>query len=103
MGGYFDYQDARLKSEIFGWSDEAWRGRNVLEDRELSEMLFDMLNLLHDYDWYASGDTGESDYLEAKTAFKNKWLKNPRVRVRHVVDTAVEEMRQELYKTYGLE
>lgn len=103
-GGYWNLRDAQLKDEIFGWyQNDTWNGRNVLEDRELSEMLFDMFNLLHDYDWYISGDTGESDYLKAKKVFKDKWLKNPRVRAQRVIDAAVDEFRQEMYKTYGIE
>lgn len=103
-GGCFNYRDAQLKDEIFGWcQNDTWNGRNVLEDRELSEMLYDMFTLLHDYDWYISSDTGEETYLKSKKAFKDKWLKNPRVRVQRVIDTAVEELRQEMYKTYGIE
>lgn len=103
-GGCFNYIDSQLKSEIFGWcSDDTWDGRNVFEDREISEIVFDVLGLIHEYDWYNSGDTGEEKYLKAKAKFKDKWLKNPRVRVKHVIDTAVNEFRQEMYKTYGIE
>lgn len=105
MGGTFNYIDSQLKNELFGWSydNDNWSGRNVFEDREISEIVFDVLSLIHEYDWYNSGDTGEEKYLEAKKNFKDKWLNKPKVRVQHVIDTAVEEMRQELYKTYGIE
>ena len=68
----FDYRDAQFKNDVFGysWSDEGWNGRDVLEDRELSEMLFDLLNLMHDFDWYKSADTGEEDYLKEKAEKK---------------------------------
>ena len=103
-GGTFSYTDSQLKNEMFGYSyDNEWSGRNVLEDRELSEMTFDLLTILHDYDWYCAGDSDEESWLEAKAKFKDKWLKNPKIRVKHVIDTAVEDLRQELYKTYGLE
>lgn len=103
-GGCFNYIDSQLKSEIFGWCpNDTWDGRNVFEDREISELVFDVLNLIHDYDWYACSDTCEETYLKAKAKFKDKWLKNPRVRVQRVIDSAVEELRQELYKTYGIE
>ena len=55
-GGRFDYLDLSLKNEIFGWSEKCY---NVLEDVELSELVWDVLDLLHDYDWYISGDTEE--------------------------------------------
>lgn len=103
-GGHWRFYDAQLKDEIFGWCpNDTWNGRNVLEDKELSEMLYDIFTLLHDYDWYVSGDTSEKTYLEAKKKFKDKWLKNPGIRVQHVIDSAVEELRQEMYKTYGIE
>lgn len=98
-GGHFEYADDRLRYAIFGYGDRYY---NALEDREISELVWDVLNLLHDYDWYASGDTCEETYLKAKIAFKKKWLNNRGVRVRRVVDDAIEEIRKELYKTYNI-
>ena len=98
-GGRFDYTDSRLKSEIFGWSD---RPSNVFEDREISELVWDVLDLVHDFDWYVSGDTCEETYLKAKSEFKKKWFDNRGVRVRRIVDEALKQTRDELYKTFGL-
>ena len=98
-GGNFNYVDATLRNEIYGWSD-AWH--NVFEDREISELVWDILNLIHDYDWYVSGDTGKDTYLKAKADFKNKWFNNRDVVVKRVVDTAIEEVKAELYETYGI-
>lgn len=100
-GGYFDYKDRVLKTEIFGWDKEH---ANVFEDREITKLVLDILNLIHEFDWYKSGDTDERDYLRAKKAFKEKWLEPPvEGRVLRVIDEAVEELREELYKTYGVE
>lgn len=99
-GGHWNYTDGSLKGEIFGWSNKPW---NALEDREISELVWDVFDLLHDYDWYISGDTCKERYLEAKTAFKKKWFSNRGVRVKRTVDNAIDELRQELYETYGLE
>ena len=98
-GGYFDYRDATAMSEIFGYTDEP---RNVFEDREISELVWDMFNLIHDFDWYKSGDANKVDYLNAKAEFKKKWLNNRGVRVRHIVDEAIENVRKELYETYDI-
>ena len=46
-GGKFNYVDSRLKDEIFSWEDEP---RNGFVDREISELVLDVLNLIHDYD-----------------------------------------------------
>ena len=99
-GGYFEYKDFNLKNEIFGWCDTP---RNVFEDREISELVWDILDLIHDYDWYKSGDTCKDTYLNKKRDFKKKWFSNRGVRVRHTIDTAIQELRDELYETYNLE
>lgn len=99
-GGNFNYVDVTLKDEIYGWSD-TWH--NVFEDREISELVWDILDLIHDYDWYVSGDTSKETYLKAKADFKNKWFNNRGVAVRRTIDTAIEELKAELYETYGIE
>lgn len=101
-GGHFDYTDSRLKEEIFGWTDKP---KNVLEDRELSELVWDVLDLLHEFDWYYSGDTSKETYLKAKAEFKKKWLWASKrgVRIKRTIDTAIDEVRAELYETYGIE
>ena len=99
-GGHFDYIDSRLKDEIFGWTNKP---SNVFEDREISELVWDVLDLIHDFDWYISGDTCKETYLEKKSVFKRKWMSNRGVRVRRIVDEAVQQVRDELYETFGLE
>lgn len=100
-GGHFDYVDSRLKDEIFGWHNDPY---NALEDREISELVWDVLELLHDFDWYKSGDTCKETYLKAKDAFKKKWFGGNRgLRIRRIVDDALQETKAELYETFGLE
>lgn len=99
-GGRFDYIDSQLKNAIFGWTDSPV---NVFEDREISELVWDVLDLIHEYDWYASGDTCKENYLKAKEAFKKKWLSNRGVRVRRIVDEALKQCKDELYETFGFE
>lgn len=98
-GGRFDYMDSQLKSEIFGWTD---RPSNVFEDREISELVWDVLDLIHEYDWYASGDTCKETYLKAKAEFKRKWMGNRGVRVKRIVDEAIQRTKDELYETFNL-
>lgn len=99
-GGRFDYRDSALKDDIFGWTDK-WS--NVFEDREISELVWDVLDLIHDFDWYASGDTCKENYLAKKKAFKTKWFGGNRgLRVKKTIDEALAETKAELYETYGL-
>lgn len=98
-GGYFNYMDSQLKSEVFGWSNQWW---NVFEDQEISELVWDIFDLMHDYDWYKKGDTDKETYLRAKTYFKKKWLDNRGVRVRRIVDEALQRTKDELYETFNI-
>lgn len=101
-GGRFNYLDESAQSEIFGYLDDD-KIPNVFEDREISELIYDVFNLIHDYDWYASGDTGKEDYLKAKAEFKKKWLGGNRgLRVRRIVDESIAELKQELYETFNV-
>lgn len=92
-GGRFCYVDSQLKHEIFGWSDKP---RNIFEDREISELVWDVLDLIHEFDWYESGDTGEDDYLKAKKEFKEKWLANDTERQKRIIDEAIEDLKNDL-------
>lgn len=104
-GGRFNYINDSAKSEIFGYFCDYDEDRipDIFEDREISELIYDVFGLIHDFDWYASGDTSKETYLKEKAAFKKKWLQNRGVRVRRIVDESVDALRQELYETYGIE
>lgn len=99
-GGLYDYHDTYLKSEIFGWEKE--KG-NVFEDIEITELIYDVFELIHSFDWYKSGDTDREDYLEAKALFKAKWFTDPNERVQEIVDKAIRNLKDELYETFGIE
>lgn len=99
-GGYFDYKNDYLKTEIFGWYDSP---RNVFEDREISELVWDVFELIHVYDYYKTGDTSKETYLTKKREFKKKWFSNRGVRVRQIIDQAISELHRDLYETFNLE
>lgn len=98
-GGHFNYTDETAKNEIFGWTDKPV---NVFEDREISELIWDVFELIHDFDWYMSGDTDRKDYLASKAKFKAKWLKSDKSSAQRIIDEAIEELKQELYETYNI-
>ena len=85
------YEALSLKSALFGWTDKPG---NVLEDRELSDMTWDLLNLIHTFDCYKSGGCGKEKYLDEKKVFKNKWLSNRGVRVRNVINSAIDDLKK---------
>ena len=100
----YEYKAYDLLDDMFGWQ---WREnpiKNPLEDREISGLAYDLLSLIYTFEKYKEGDWGEYRYLDAKVAFKKKWLETGRkFRAQKVIDEALEECREELYKTYGIE
>lgn len=113
-GGHWNYENDSTCRDIFGWNidviyglnseevqknERAVRRLNPLEDKEISELVYDVFCLLHSYDWYISGDTGEEDYRADVTYFKNKWLKRlPEERVKQEIEKTVSELRENLVK-----
>ena len=117
-GGYFDYDNDRAARSIFDWGVEIdyWLGDgryyktsvrtarklNPLEDREISELAFDMFCLIHSFDLYKSGDTDEEQYRKDLEYFKQKWLKHtPLQRTKTEIEKSVSELREELLKQFG--
>lgn len=98
-GGLFEYKDRAAVNAIFDYGDCA----NVFEDREISELVWDVFQLIRDFDWYKSGDTCKETYLEKKASFKKKWFEKHPERVKQIIDEAIAEAKQELYETYGVE
>ena len=100
-GGHFNYSDERAKDEIFGCVDEP---SNVFEDLEVSELIWDVFNLIHDYDWYICSDTCRETYLKSLQRFKDKWLNSScEERVSYIIVEKIERVKQEILKTFKKE
>ena len=112
-GGHFDYTNDNLCHDIYGWSiypDYGNRGfeqsnlarrLDPFDDILISELIFDVFCLIHSYDWYQSGDTGEDTYRKDVQRFKDKWLKQiPDDRVKTIIDDELNLVRGRLYNTF---
>jgi len=98
-GGHFNYDDGRLKDTIFDYDSKP---TNQFEDPEIAELVFDVLTLIHDYDWYVSGDTGRDTWLEAKAVFKKKWLRKSNLEtLEKIIEARIEATRSELKEMLG--
>lgn len=113
-GGTWNYTNDTLAGDIFGWGLNVDYGLNreehkisvmqarkadPLEDKELSELVFDVFCLLHSYDWYNSADTSEDTYRADVKAFKDKWLKRSgQQRIKDEIKKALAETRINLYR-----
>ena len=105
-GGYWDYKNNSLMDEIFsGCPKDARhaRSRNPMKDPEISELVYDVFTLLHDADYYFSGDIDGDDYQNSIDEFKKKWFKpTGRERLRRNIDLEIEEARHRLYQMYDV-
>lgn len=112
-GGYFDRKNDMLCGEIYKWAvspnygeggfSQSARARCVdpFDDIVISELIFDVFCLLHSYDWYQSGDTGEETYRADVRRFKEKWLKQlPEERIREIIDDELNVVRGRLYGAF---
>ena len=88
-GGSHDYMYYRVEEEYVG----------RMHDIELDDMMKDIVELLHDLEWYDSADYGENDYLETVAKFKAKWFNGNRTeRLRSYVDREIAITRDKLMK-----
>lgn len=97
-GGRFNYANCNLKSEMFGWVDEPY---NVMEDDEISELVWDVLELIRVFDYYSCSDTSRDTYIKRKNAFKKKWFGNRDERLEKIVDKKIEQLREEVKEMIG--
>ena len=58
--------------------DVEYRCCGRMRDRELNDMMKDLVEVLHDVEWYVSGDIDWDDYQKTVGAFKQKWFKGDR-------------------------
>ena len=71
-------------------------------DRELTELIKDVAGLLHDREWYISGDYGEDTWEESVRKFKQKWFDKPREeRLRTLIEQMFDETKQECIAMIG--
>ena len=85
-GGAWDYASYKL--------DDLAR---QVEDKEISALMKDLAELVHDEEWYESGDYGRSDYLETLNKFKEKWFKSSREeRLKGIINEELEHFKNRL-------
>lgn len=88
-GGSFNYNFYTIQNEYCG----------RMEDAELDEMMDDLVELLHDLEWWKSADYGEDDYRETAKKFKDKWFNQERAeRLETIIDKKCEALKAELKK-----
>lgn len=71
---------------------------NSLGDKELNDLVHDLVQVFHDREWMISGDISEGAYNETVASFKDKWFSEPGKNRRYIeyIDTAIGDLKREL-------
>ena len=87
-GGSFNYK----------YTDIRYTYEGRMRDEELEELLQDFCDLLHDLEWWQSGDYSEDEYRKSVTEFKKKWLNgyddNTTARVERLKKNLIEKIEK---------
>ena len=90
-GGSYDYKSYVLEEYYVG----------KMYDTELDEMLKDLIEVLHDIEWWQSCDISEEDYRETVNKFKKKWFKRDTFQVKNFIEEQFNNIKQELLKQFN--
>ena len=91
-GGSYEYIYYKLEEEC--------KGR--MYDAEMNDMIKDLAEVLHDLEWWQSGDSSEKDYRVTLSKFKQKWFHgNREERLKRYIDEQTSIVRRQLYKMIG--
>ena len=91
-GGSYDYKFQTL--------DDYYVGR--MHDKEMDELLKDLIEVLHDLEWWISCDIDEDQYRKTLSEFKNKWIRQNETqiveRLTAIIDSELDRTRRQLTK-----
>ena len=62
-----------------------WANNVKMENPVLADMMEDMYEVLHSYDYYLAGGYGEDDVEKAWTKFADKWLSKDLEKLRPII------------------
>ena len=92
-GGSMNYAYSRIEHDCLG----------KMGDPELEALMKDIVELLHEREWYLSDDTGVDDWEKARDKFKKKWLRggSSEKRLKKIVEEEVDKLKAELLGMIG--
>lgn len=86
-GGSFDYGYTTIKYDYAGF----------MQDREMDDLMEDIVEVMHDLEWWQSGDIGEKDYRETVKNFKKKWFKQSNnERIKKYINEELNQFKENL-------
>lgn len=69
-------------------------------DKELDDLIEDLVELFHAREWFLSCDTGEGDWRESRDSFKKKWFTEAGRKDR--IERYFEDLKNETMESLGL-
>lgn len=75
-----------------------WANKVKMENPVLANMMEDMYDVLHSYDYYLAGDYGEDDVEKAWKKFSDKWLSKDLEKLRPIVMKRCTEIIDSAFK-----
>ena len=92
-GGSYNYICYKLSEEC---SDQMY-------DDEMNDLIKDLVEVLHDLEWWQDGDTDEERYRKTLSEFKTKWLGgNREERLKGYIDEQIGIVKGRLYDLIGI-
>lgn len=88
----------RINCYMFNRIEEEYVGR--MFDSQLNSMMKDLVEVLHDLEWWQSCDCDEKRYREKVTKFKKKWFKQTKIDVQKQIESELERTKNELLKEF---
>lgn len=74
-----------------------------MKDREMDDLMKDIVKVAHDIEWWDSSDISEDTYRKTVREFKEKWFgSNREERLKGYVDDAISDAKKEMYKLLGI-
>ena len=71
-------------------------------DAEMDDLIKDLCKVLHDLEWWQSGDYGEESYRKSLAEFKKKWFQGDRnKRLKGYIDNQIGKVKRSLYQLIG--
>ena len=91
-GGSHNYLCFQVEEEYVG----------SMHDKEMDMLIDDVSKILHDLEWYDSGDIGEDTYRKRINEFKKKWFQDSRTdRMKAIIIEECERLKKELLEYVG--
>ena len=87
-GGSMDYLCYKIENQL-----------SYVDDLEIKDLMTDLVELMHDLEWWQSGDYGSDTYEETLSKFKAKWFgDNRNERLKEYINTSLDGIKAEIDK-----